>query len=74
MHYRPKTAALIPSFNEDYSPYLCVQSQLSVEQVASVMEQAKQGQISNAYLDPNFTISPELIDRLQELLAGAAKI
>jgi tetratricopeptide (TPR) repeat protein len=51
-----------------------LQSQLSVEQVGKVLEMAKEGRLTSNYIDPQFAISPELVDRLSELLDEAAKI
>ena len=50
-----------------------IQSQLSAEHINTVMEKAKQGQLSSRYLDPHFTVSSELIDRLLELLDQVEK-
>ncbi|HLO17099.1 MAG TPA: LuxR C-terminal-related transcriptional regulator [Anaerolineales bacterium] len=50
-----------------------LQSQLSAEDINTVMEKARQGQLSSRFLDPHFTISPELVDHLFELLDEAAK-
>ncbi len=51
-----------------------LQSRLPPEQINTVMEKAKQGQLSSRYLDPHFTVSPELVDRLLELLDEVAKV
>ena len=51
-----------------------LQSRLSSAQINSVMEKAKQGQLSSRYLDPHFTVSLELVDRLSKLLDEAARV
>jgi predicted ATPase/DNA-binding CsgD family transcriptional regulator len=48
-----------------------IQSQLSAEHFASIMNQAKQKQASTTYLDRDFTITPSLVDQLHELLDAA---
>lgn len=51
-----------------------LRSRLSAEQINAVMERAKQGQLSSRYLDPHFTVSPELVDQLFEMLDEAANV
>jgi hypothetical protein len=51
-----------------------IQTQLPAEKIDTILEKAKQGQLSSRYLDQSFTISPNLIDRLLELLDEAATI
>ena len=50
-----------------------IQSRLSAEHISIVMEKAKQGRLSSCYLDPHFIVSPELVDRLLELLDQVAQ-
>lgn len=50
-----------------------VQARLPAEYVNGVMEQAKQGQLTSSYLDPQFTVDTELIDRLVRLVEVVAK-
>jgi predicted ATPase/DNA-binding CsgD family transcriptional regulator len=45
-----------------------LESQFPSEHIKSVMERAKQGQLSSCTLDPHFIVTPELVDRLLELL------
>jgi tetratricopeptide (TPR) repeat protein len=51
-----------------------LQSQFPVEYLESVMERAKRGQLSSHYLDPHFIVTPELTDRLLELLEQVEKL
>lgn len=47
-------------------------SLFSDTEVDTVLEQAAKGQLSDRYLEPNFTINAELVDRLGTLLDEAA--
>jgi hypothetical protein len=51
-----------------------LRSKLPGERIASVMEQADQGHLSNRLLESHFTISLELVSQLEELLEEAGKI
>jgi len=49
-----------------------LQSRLPENQIDDIMEKAKHSQLSSCYLDPQFTVSPEIVDQLLELLDRAA--
>ena len=51
-----------------------LRSRLSPEHINTVMEKARQGRLSSRYLDPHFTVSPELVDRLLELLDEVVQV
>lgn len=50
-----------------------LRSRLSENQINTIMAKAKHHQLSGRYLDSQFTASPELIDRLLELLDQVAR-
>lgn len=51
-----------------------LQSQVSADYINSIMEEAQQGQLSSRYLDPNFIVTPQLIDRLFDLVDEVEKL
>lgn len=51
-----------------------LQSQFSTDYIDSTMERAQHGRLSSHYLNPHFIVTPELIDRLFELLDEVEKL
>jgi DNA-binding SARP family transcriptional activator/predicted ATPase len=48
-----------------------LRAHLTDDEIKVVMDKAKRGQLSNPYIDPNFRVDAEFVDRLLELLDRA---